>query len=279
MNILLIGGDGFIGKHLRRDLEKDYFVVSVDKNTGVNVNNKKDLDGVSINFDHVVFLAAEPNLAAVKANPVEATHTLTTGLINCLERYKNSHFIYFSSSMVYGDWNSHQQMIEYDPKAPNDLYGRLKLTGEALVQTLHDKWTIVRPTAVYGEGDNPNRVLPLFIRTAKEGGNIQVKGVDNCLDFTHVSDVVQGIRLVIEKKDQQSYKTTTYNISYGQSHPLDAIAKSVCELVGNGTYSMIGRDMDYPKRGALSIHKITTELGYVPKVSVQDGIKELIKIL
>ena len=181
--------------------------------------------------------------------------------------------------MVYGDWNSHQQMMEYDPKAPRDLYGRLKLTGEALVQTLHDKWTIVRPTAVYGVGDDPNRVLPLFIRTAKEGGDIQVKGVDNCLDFTHVSDVVQAVRLIIEKKDQQTYSTNIYNISYGQSHPLDHIAENVCNLVGTGTYSMASRDMDYPKRGALSIHKIQADLGYSPKVSVQDGIKELIKIL
>jgi nucleoside-diphosphate-sugar epimerase len=279
MNILLIGGNGFIGKHLHHDLEKDYLVISIDKTTGVNVNSKKDLDRVSINFDHVVFLAAEPNLAAVKANPVEATHTLTTGLINCLERYKHSHFLYFSSSMVYGEWNSHHAMMEYDPKAPKDLYGRLKLTGEALVQTLHDRWTIVRPTAVYGEGDHPNRVLPLFIRTAREGGDIQVKGTDNCLDFTHVSDVVQAVRLIIDNKDQQKFNTNTYNISYGQSYSLDHIAENICNLVGSGTYSMVARDLDYPRRGALNIQKLKHDLGYNPKVKIQDGLKELVRVL
>jgi nucleoside-diphosphate-sugar epimerase len=279
MNILLIGGAGFIGKHLERDLEKDNNVVVIDKKFGTNVNSKEDLELISPDYDCVVFLAAEPNLAAVKRNPVEATHTLTTGLINCLERFKNSHFVYFSSSMVYGNWDGHSTKMEYDHPAPIDLYGRLKLVGEGLVKELHDNWTIVRPTAVYGPGDDPKRVLPTFIRIARTGGEIEVKGVDNCLDFTHVSDIVQAFRLIIEKHDSLSYNKHIFNVSYGQSHSLDTVAAYICELVGSGSYKIVDRDYDYPKRGALSISKITSDLGYLPKVNVQVGIKKLLEEL
>lgn len=279
MNILLIGGAGFIGKHLERDLVQDHTVWSIDKNFGTNVNNIQDLELISPDYDCVVFLAAEPNLAAVKRNPIEATHTLTTGLINCLERFKNSHFVYFSSSMVYGNWDGHSTKMEYDHPAPIDLYGRLKLVGEGLVKELHDNWTIVRPTAVYGPGDDLKRVLPTFIRIARAGGEIEVKGVDNCLDFTHVSDVVQAVRLIIEKHDSLSYNKNIFNVSYSQSHSLDTIAAYICELAGSGSYKIVDRDYDYPKRGALDIQKARTELGYHPKVNVQAGIKKLLEEL
>ena len=273
MNILLIGGAGFIGKHLERELEQDNNVVVIDKKFGTNVNNHNHLNIISPDYDCVVFLAAEPNLAAVKRSPVEATHTMTTGLINCLTKFNNSHFIYFSSSMVYGNWDSNlANKYEYENPAPIDLYGRLKLVGEGLVKELHNNWTIVRPTAVYGEGDDPNRVLPTFIRTAKEGGVIEVKGHDNCLDFTNVSDVVQAVRLMIERKSRNQI----YNVSYSQSHALDIIAEYICTQVGTGSYTIIQRDYDYPRRGALDIQKARTELGYDPRISVQEGIKGLL---
>jgi nucleoside-diphosphate-sugar epimerase len=199
----------------------------------------------------VLFLAAEPNLAAVKRSPVEATHTMTTGLINCLTKFNNSHFIYFSSSMVYGNWDSNlANKYEYENPSPIDLYGRLKLVGEGLVKELHNNWTIVRPTAVYGEGDDPNRVLPTF-------------------------DVVQAVRLMIERKS----KNQIYNVSYSQSHALDIIAEYICTLVGTGSYTISQRDYDYPKRGALDIQKARTELGYHPRISVQVGIKKLLEEL
>jgi len=275
MKILLIGGAGFIGGHIAKDLDKDHQVVNIDKKFGTNINNLEDLELISPDYDTAIFLAAEPNLAAVKHNPVEATHTMTTGLINCLEKFKNSHFIYFSSSMVYGNWDSNlTTKSEIDRCAPIDLYGMLKYTGEGLVKELHNRRTIVRPTAVYGAGDDPQRVLPKFIRTARAGEEIEVKGSDNCLDFTHVSDVTQAVRLVVEQPDISVNQI--YNISYGQSHALDTVADYICTQLKTGTYKVIQRDYDYPARGALSTQKIRKELGYTANISVNQGINDLL---
>ena len=275
MNILLIGGGGFIGGHIAKDLDKDHTVVNIDKKFGTNINNLQDLDLISSNYDTVIFLAAEPNLAAVKRNPIAATHTMTGGLVNCLDKFADSHFVFFSSSMVYGNWDSNlTAKSEVDRCSPIDLYGRLKHTGEGLVKELHDNWTIVRPTAVYGSGDDPERVLPKFINIAKQGGEITVQGHDNCLDFTHVSDVVQAVKLIVEKK--QKSVNQTFNVSYGQSHALDIVADFICTHVKSGTYKVTQRDYDYPARGALSTHKIRSELGYHPLTDFNKGIMDLI---
>lgn len=275
MKILLIGGAGFIGGHLATDLEIDHSVISIDKKFGTNVNSTEDLSLIAEDYDTVVFLAAEPNLAAVKRDPVAATHTMTSGLINCLAKFKGSHFIFFSSSMVYGNWDSNlTAKSEIDKCSPIDLYGRLKHAGEGLVRELHNNWTIVRPTAVYGQGDDPERVLPKFINIAKQGGEINVLGHDNCLDFTHVSDVVQGVRLIVENPSKSINQV--YNISYGQSHALDIVADFVCTYVKSGTYKITQRDYDYPARGALSTQKIRTELGYHPLTDFNKGIVDLI---
>jgi nucleoside-diphosphate-sugar epimerase len=179
--------------------------------------------------------------------------------------------------MVYGNWDSNLVVkMEYDRTSPIDLYGKLKLAGEGLVKELHNNWTIVRPTAVYGEGDDPNRVLPTFIRIAKEDGVIEVKGHDNCLDFTHVSDVVQAVRLMIENPNRSKNPCNIFNVSYGQSHALDIVADFICKQVGKGSYTIAQRDYDYPRRGALSLHKIKSDLSYEPKISVEEGIKALL---
>ena len=93
-----------------------------------------------------------------------------------------------------------------------------------------------RPEATYGSGDDPERVLPKFINIAKQGGEISVLGHDNCLDFTHVSDVVQAVRLIIENK--QKSVNHTFNVSYGQSHALDIVADFICTHVKSGTYKV-----------------------------------------
>ena len=152
--VLLIGGAGFIGTHLKSRLTQEGHSVDViDKLYGRNINDEYGLIN-DINYSHVVFLAAEANLRAVKQNPTEAIKTMTSGLMKCLLAYPSAHFTYISSSMVYGNWDD--SVYEYSHRAPIDLYGQLKLAGEGIVRELHRHWTIIRPTAVYGPGDNPS---------------------------------------------------------------------------------------------------------------------------
>ena len=81
MKILLIGGAGFIGGHLATDLEIDHSVISIDKKFGTNVNSTEELSLIAEDYDTVVFLAAEPNLAAVKRDPEKMILPSTKGML------------------------------------------------------------------------------------------------------------------------------------------------------------------------------------------------------
>jgi nucleoside-diphosphate-sugar epimerase len=268
--VLLIGGAGFIGTHLKSRLNLEgHSVDIIDKLSGRNINDDHGLI-TDINYSHVVFLAAEANLRAVKQNPTEAIKTMTSGLMKCLLAYPSAHFTYISSSMVYGNWDD--SVYEYSHRAPVDLYGQLKLAGEGIVRELHRYWTIIRPTAVYGPGDNPSRVMPLFIEKARNNETLTVKGHNNQLDFTHVDDVVSGIILGMDSTDNR-----TYNISYGKAVHLENIAKYICEKVGSGSVKVEIPDVEYPQRGTMSIERAQHELGYQPSIDVFAGIDQLIQ--
>jgi nucleoside-diphosphate-sugar epimerase len=269
--VLLIGGAGFIGTKLRAKLESQGHLVDViDKKNGRDINDEYSFI-TDMKYSHVVFLAAEPNLRAVRRSPNDAIKTMTSGLMHSLRFYIECHFTYISSSMVYGNWNG-TSVSEFDSRSPIDLYGQLKLSGEGIVKELHNNYTIIRPTAVYGPGDDPSRVLPLFIKKAKAGEQLTVKGHDNELDFTHVDDIVQGIILGMDSPDPNSI----YNISYGQAVPLENVANYICEKVGSGTVKVELNDFEYPKRGSMDISKAKQVLGYKPTKNVFQGIDELV---
>jgi len=265
--VLLIGGAGFIGSRFCQ-LSK-YNCQAVDKTTGYDINNAelpKD------NYDSVIFLAAEPNLSAAVANPERAYKTMTQGLHNCLEHYKDSHFVYASSSMAYGEWTK-ETMSETDPCAPTNIYGQLKLLGEGIVKQFHNNWTIVRPSAVYGPFDKPNRVVNLFVNKIRNNEQITLQGADNLFDFTYVDDIVQGLELVVDKKPIGE----TYNITRGESHTLQSMTDMLyTKLSTEPNYIAEPKPANYPQRGSLDISKAKQELGYRPQFDLNRGLDDTI---
>ena len=90
---------------------------------------------------------------------------------------KVEHFIYFSSSMVYGHF-SETAVIEESSCNPIGIYGALKYGGEKLViaynQVFDLPYTIVRPSALYGERCVSRRVGQIFIENALSGKDIKI---------------------------------------------------------------------------------------------------------
>lgn len=268
-NVLLIGGAGFIGSRFSQ--LSSYKCETVDKTTGCNINiTTPRLKLPRANYSSVIFLAAEPNLRAVQENPQRAYKTMTQGLHNCIERYQDSHFIFISSSMVYGEWTM-ETMREADPCIPTNVYGQLKLLGEGIVKQFHDNWTIVRPSAVYGPFDKPNRVVNLFINKIRNNERITLQGADNLFDFTYVDDIVHGLERVVDLKPQGE----TYNITRGESHTLQTMTNVLYEKMGvEPNYIAEPKPANYPRRGALDITKANEELEYNPQFELSRGLDD-----
>tara|TARA_B100001093_G_scaffold458122_1_gene470330 strand:- start:4317 stop:5165 length:849 start_codon:yes stop_codon:yes gene_type:complete len=276
--VLLIGGEGFIGSRFVELSAEMFSCTTWDIKSDQNIN--LDIPRETINrigyqpsqFDTVIYLSAKPNLASVLLQPTEAYRTATKGLHRALREYKNSHFVYISSSMVYGNWTK-QSMSENDLCSPNNIYGTLKLLSEQIVKQFHNNFTIVRPSAVYGYGDNHKRLTQLFRNKIINNIPVVLKGADNLFDFTHVDDVVQGLQHICNKGPDKE----TYNITRGEAHTLRSFTDMLYQKLNKeSNYTIEPVPENYPIRGSLDITKAKKHLQYNPIYSLDEGLDDTI---
>lgn len=233
--------------------------------------------------DVVIHLASFPRQKAVESIPTVAAKVMCEGLTNLLElskAYFVSRFVYISSSMVYGDFD--MDVTETANCAPRGQYGIFKLMGERLVEDYARRtemsYTILRPSAVYGELDVEDRVVSKFILNAIRGRILKVNGPDEVLDFTYVEDAAMGI---VQAALSDRAKNNTYNITRSAERPytlLDAACLAV-DMAGRGTVRLGDRDLSFPKRGRLDISKAIRDFDYAPTVNVEEGFLRYYKWL
>jgi UDP-glucose 4-epimerase len=302
--ILVTGGLGLIGHNIVQRLERlghEVFITDIKTNYGlvpqaeldylIEERRKKiptarihaidiaDRDGIdwlmrTYNPDTVLHLASFPRQKVVNVNPQVGSRTMSEGLLNLLEAAKNNQvcrFIYISSSMVYGDFDN--DVTEDAVCKPQGQYGIMKLAGEWLVKDYARRtgmsYTIVRPSAVYGPLDVEDRVISKFILTAMRGGVIRVNGATETLDFTYVDDAADGIVAATLSK----HINKTYNITKSHSKTLLEAAQLAVKIVGQGTIEVRDKDADFPSRGALNINAARQDLGFDPKVDIDEGFQ------
>jgi nucleoside-diphosphate-sugar epimerase len=174
--------------------------------------------------------------------------------------------------MVYGDFNT--DVLEAHTCQPQGQYGIMKLMGEKLVEDYHRlgafDYTIIRPSAVYGEWDVEDRVVSKFMTKAMRGETLKVNGASEVLDFTYVEDTAMGIVLAatLDRANGQIYNITR---SEQRQWTLKDAAELAISIAGKGNLELADRDLSFPKRGRLSIMKAERDLGYAPKVNVEEG--------
>ena len=233
----------------------------------------------SINPDYVVHLAAIAHANKSNKDPFSTfDHSLRT-LENVLDtiRTKKTHLIYFSSSMVYGNFDG--EAVKEDRVCnPIGIYGALKFGAEKLVigynQVFDLPFTIIRPSALYGERCVSRRVGQAFIENALSGIPLTVNGDgSDTLDFTYIDDLVQGVLRCIENKNSINQ---IFNITYGSARQIKELAEIVLDNFPSSKLECKPRDALMPVRGTLSIDKAKTLIGYDPQFPIEIGFKKYI---
>jgi nucleoside-diphosphate-sugar epimerase len=223
----------------------------------------------------IVHMASFPRQKVVESCPAIASEVMATGLIHLLEaatRNKIQKFVYISSSMVYGDFET--VVTEDAVCKPIGQYGIMKYMGEKLVEDYARRtgmeYVIIRPSAVYGELDVEDRVVSKFVLNAMRGKTLKVNGPDEVLDFTYVEDTAMGIALAATTEKANG---NIYNITRSSTKicTLADAAELAIKIVGKGDIAMAPRDLSFPKRGRLSIDAAVRDLGYAPKVDIEEG--------
>ena len=256
-----------------------------DNNIEINIEDARNYNAMSMLVgkykpDVIIQLAAVSHANKSNKDPhTTFDHTLRT-LENTLDIAKGfgSHVIYFSSSMVYGHFKG-QSVDEKTPCNPLGIYGTLKFSGELIVKAYHRvfdiPYTIIRPSALYGERCVSRRVSQIFIENAVQGLDITINGDgSDKLDFTYIDDLIQGITLAIENEKARS---ETFNITYGEARTIGEMAEILKDHFEGININYLPKDNLTPDRGTLNVDKAKDLLGYKPENSIDVGYPKYIQ--
>jgi len=311
--VMLIGGAGFIGSYIARELIGDGDEVIIYDNFINYVNPfgsdyHKHLDmrfaGIKdkVNLirgdvrskihllksikdnkpNKIVCLAAIPDATLTNKYPEDGIDINLIGTINVLEVMRKlgwvERFIFTSSSFTYGDFQS-DTATEDHRTAPIDIYGGTKLAAEILTKSYATKYntpyTIIRPSSVYGPGDTHRRVSRLFVENAMKGKPLILHdGGATKVDFSYVSDVAHGFVLALNSRKAENQ---TFNMTCGNARSLKEFAEIVKKHIPEAQLIEQPQDERRPERGTLSIDKARKLLGFNPKVQIEDGIPKYIQ--
>lgn len=300
--ILVTGGTGLIGRPLVELLVKEgakVVVVSLDDPSrapkGVKFI-KADLREFSncmsvCKGKDIVF-----HLAGIKGSPVlnqkqpasffVPTISFNTNMMEAARRQDVSRFLYTSSVGVYTPAEIfHEDDVWKTFPSENDRFaGWAKRMGELQAEAYKieygwDKISIVRPANTYGPFDNFDpktaMVIPSLINRAISGENpLTVWGDGSPIrDFIYSKDVAEGMMLAVEKGIN-----VPVNLGSGKGVTIKQIAEVIAKSVSNGPIKIIW-DKSKPKGDAkrlMSMNRAKKLLGFKPKYSLEEGIKETI---
>ncbi len=227
----------------------------------------------------LIHLAAVAHAGKSNKDPYSTfDHSLRT-LENSLDcaRGVMEHFIFLSSSMVYGNFRT-EEVREDHVLEPIGIYGALKVGGEKLViayqQVFDLPYTIIRPSALYGPRCVSRRVGQVFIENAMSGAKLTVAGDgEEKLDFTYIDDLIEGICLAIERPEARNQ---IFNLTFGRGRSLNEILDIVLRHFPDAAIERVERDALMPIRGTLNTDKAHELLGFRPQYPIERGFERYI---
>jgi UDP-glucose 4-epimerase len=298
--VLVTGGLGFIGSHLVKELRflgKDVTIADnfdtalhkAPKGTRLikaDIRNLEEIAAAVKGAELVFHVVANSNGSISVENPRYDFETNSLGTLNVLEAaYKAgvTRIIYVSSASVYGIPRQFP-MNEEHPTRPFVPYGSSKLSGELWsLSFFHAKGlpvVMARPFCVYGVGENPKIALvevSRFIRWHLNDQPIQIVGdmKRKTRDFVNVKDLVQGFLIIADKAEAGE----VFNVGSGEEISMKQLVSVIGKVTGRtprvheipeitqDTYRLVG-----------DISKLKS-LGYKPTVSLEEGIRTVVKEL
>ncbi len=285
LNTVIGNVDNLPYPNLAREMLNERFSLIKKNNINLVIQDARDYSGLShiinkISPNIIIHLAAVSHANRSNKNPFSTfDHSLRT-LENALDNTRGNkvdHFIYFSSSMVYGNFKS-DSVDENTVCEPLGIYGALKYAGEKIViaynQTFGLPYTIIRPSALYGERCISRRVGQIFIENAIMKKDIIVNGNGNdSLDFTYIQDLVDGVKKVLSNKKSIN---NIFNMTYGSSRTVNQMLDILKKNFPKIKIKFQKREKLMPERGTLKMDKAKSLLNFQPSWSLEEGYPKYI---
>ena len=300
--ILVTGGSGFLGSHLcERLLRDDHEVLCVDnyftgrrENVEHLIGHKRfDLMRHDITFplyvevDQIYNLACPASPVHYQFDPVQTTKTSVIGAINMLGLAKRvkARILQASTSEVYGDPAVHPQTEDYwgnvNPIGIRSCYDEGKRCAETLFFDYNRQHRldvkVMRIFNTYGPRMHPNdgRVVSNFIVQALKGQDITIYGDGSqTRSFCYVDDLIDGMVRLMNSRDGFTGPVNVGNP--GEFTMLELAEKVLAQVGGPSKIVFLPLPQDDPKQRQPDIALARSELGWEPKVRLEDGLRETI---
>lgn len=298
-NVLVIGGAGYIGSVLCRQLLNRGYTVRVLDSLLYGKDSLSDIlshphfqlmEGDSrevsavframLDMDAVIHLGelvGDPACALDKRLTLEVNVAATRMVAEAAKGCGVKRFLYASSCSVYGA--NTEVLDECSELNPVSLYAQAKIGSEQTLLGLNASDfnpVILRFATIYGLSPRPRFDLVINVLTAKAvlDQKITIFGGDQWRPFIHVTDVAGGLILCLESP-LASVKGQIFNLgSDDQNYTLDEIGDLIQELIPGSQVVKEADNVD--KRDyRVSFSKIRRELGFEPQMTVGDGVREL----
>lgn len=310
--ILVVGGAGYIGSHLVKELVKVHEVVVLDNlSTGHrwavdekaifvegDLGNQTDLDAIfsTFNIEAVMHFAANSLVGESVVDPMkyyENNVAATLTLLKAMKKYDVKNFIFSSTAATYGIPDV-EVITEETLTNPINPYGRSKLMVE---QVLADyakaygfQYVVLRyfnaagahESAEIGEDHNPEtHLIPIILKhLVGQRESISVFGSDyptpdgTCIrDYIHVTDLASAHILALEALLSGQKETATYNLGNGLGYSVKEVIETCEKVTGKkANVIMSERREGDPARLVASSDKIYHELGWKAKYTLEQII-------
>ena len=311
--ILITGGAGFIGSNLSEYfLGLGHKVVCLDNFSTGHRHNVKDflenpnfrlIEGDIRNIadcnlavagvDYVLHQAALGSVPRSINDPITTNDVNVSGFLNMLVASRDAkvkRFIYAASSSTYGDSEGLPKVEDVIGK-PLSPYAITKYVNELYAEIFSKTYGLetigLRYFNVFGRKQDPNgayaAVIPKFVTQLMNYESPVINGDGNySRDFTYIDNVIQMNELAMTTQDEKALNTV-YNTAFGDRNTLNDLVKYLKEYLSEFDAKIadveivygVNRVGDIPHSLA-SIEKAKTILGYNPKFSLQQGLKEAV---
>jgi UDP-glucose 4-epimerase len=300
---LVTGGAGFIGSHIVRGLLAAGHRVRVLDN--LCSGHRSNLDEVASDVEFVVGdicddAAVEKALKGIQRvfhqaalasvplsleRPMDTHRACVTGTLNLLRHSVTAgveRFVYAASSSAYGDQPTSSKR-ETDLPMPLSPYAAAKLAGEYYCQAFYHSFGLetvgIRYFNVFGPRQDPNSpysaVIPLFVTKILSQSRPMIFGDGGqSRDFTFVANVVHGNLLASEKPHVGG---KIFNVADGRQTSLLRLLELLTSLLGRSIHpEFLPARVGDVRESLADISRARHELGYEPKVSLEDGLRQTI---
>lgn len=291
MTILVTGALGQVGKPLvKKLLKENNQIIGLDKREGMieeikiihpEITIKKDIEKYKVDLEKIETLVHLASLITndkdvIKSGP-DSIDLNIKGTLNLLEFLPNLKSIIFTSSyMVYGTPITNP-IKENHPTDPNVVYGASKLATEKYLQIFAKEkginLVILRIMGIYNVEKPHGQAIPSFVKMIANDERPTIYGTGEIRrNHIYIDDAIEAIIA-----SMQGTKTGLFNIGGFESPSNKELIKIINKKMGKNIEPIFKESKTIPYDFVTDIKKAEEQLGFKPKVSIEEGIEKTIQ--